>query len=532
MCIPSFFQCVSLRHNVSDLSLESRLHGGGVSLVHTRRAPLEGIELLDDETKADIRARIRRELARPQYKKDLFFTGSVLQLGCGQANLDTATTVSPALLRRSVREKHCSFVASPTGPLMSLNSAVAQRVPGARTSVQLVCQPNDSSVQELHNSQTNLSLATSVGAGGTSFIPPAPCPTVQPQTPSLPVGPMTTATTLLDSVDSYNPQPKAANLIGPVPNGSPDMLNTNLCPFIGPDNQPTMPDHDLRSVGPIHAGEEGDVDLEGRGDQDDLLVDVEDDVDLDGEDVDGTGVGDDVDVDVEDDDVDDDEEFDAVQSPRTCCYHCPFVCNFPEMSCFSNTADMLAPMRSFIHELLSPWILASPTFTFMLLSSTATMMGLVIPYLMLPDLLVELNWPLGDSGFALSALAVGNTVGRLIATLYIEKAWSATYRWADCLWLNNASLLVTSLTVFFMPSLRTHYPWLVLVCIVFGFASAVFVSLKSILVVELLGLERLTNSFGYMLLFQGFAAAIGPPVAGTALVIVYNSTSAPGFLYT
>ncbi|KAF6776705.1 hypothetical protein AHF37_04375 [Paragonimus kellicotti] len=47
-----------------------------------------------------------------------------------------------------------------------------------------------------------------------------------------------------------------------------------------------------------------------------------------------------------------------------------------------------------------------------------------------------------------------------------------------------------------------------------SFSVAVFVSLKSILVVELLGLERLTNSFGYMLLFQGFAAAIGPPVAG------------------
>ncbi|KAF8568951.1 hypothetical protein P879_04262 [Paragonimus westermani] len=407
-------ESISLRHNMSDLSLESRLHGGGVSLVHTRRVPLEGIELLDDEIKADIRTRIRRELARPQYKKDLFFTGSLLQLGCGQANLDTSTSVSPALLPHSVPEKHCSFVASPTGPLMSVNTAVAQRVLGARTSVQLACQPSDSSVQELHNSQTNLSLATSVGAGGTSFIPPAPCPTVQPQTP-IPAAPMTTATTLLDSLDSYNPQPKAANLIGPVPNGSPDMLSTNLCPFIRQDNQPATPDHDLQSVGPVHAGEEGDVDLEGRGDQDDLL-DVEDDVDLDAEDVDGNGVGDDVDVDVEDDDEDEDEEFDTAQSSRTCCYRCPFVCNLPDMSCFSITADMLAPMRSFIHELLSPWILASPTFTFMLLSSTATMLGLVIPYLMLPDLLVELNWPLGDSGFALSALAVGNTVGRLIAS--------------------------------------------------------------------------------------------------------------------
>ncbi|KAF8561977.1 hypothetical protein P879_10481, partial [Paragonimus westermani] len=63
-----------------------------------------------------------------------------------------------------------------------------------------------------------------------------------------------------------------------------------------------------------------------------------------------------------------------------------------------------------------------------------------------------------------------------------------------------------------------------------SFPVAVFVSLKSILVVELLGLERLTNSFGYMLLFQGVAAAIGPPVAGTALIAVYNSAGALGCL--
>lgn len=34
------------------------------------------------------------------------------------------------------------------------------------------------------------------------------------------------------------------------------------------------------------------------------------------------------------------------------------------------------------------------------------------------------------------------------------------------------------------------------------------------LVVELLGLEKLTNAFGLLLLFQGVAATIGSPLAG------------------
>lgn len=32
--------------------------------------------------------------------------------------------------------------------------------------------------------------------------------------------------------------------------------------------------------------------------------------------------------------------------------------------------------------------------------------------------------------------------------------------------------------------------------------------------VELLGLEKLTNAFGILLLFQGIAAAVGAPIAG------------------
>lgn len=49
---------------------------------------------------------------------------------------------------------------------------------------------------------------------------------------------------------------------------------------------------------------------------------------------------------------------------------------------------------------------------------------------------------------------------------------------------------------------------------IFFFFLAVFASLRSILVVDLLGLEKLTNAFGLLLLFQGVAATVGAPLAG------------------
>lgn len=52
-------------------------------------------------------------------------------------------------------------------------------------------------------------------------------------------------------------------------------------------------------------------------------------------------------------------------------------------------------------------------------------------------------------------------------------------------------------------------------------SPAAFASLRSILLVELLGLEKLTNAFGLLLLFQGIAGIFGSPVAGMFAKYIY-----------
>lgn len=65
--------------------------------------------------------------------------------------------------------------------------------------------------------------------------------------------------------------------------------------------------------------------------------------------------------------------------------------------------------------------------------------------------------------------------------------------------------------------------------IVFGFTIGAYVGLTSVILVDLLGLERLTNAFGLLLLFQGIATFIGPPIVGS----LYDSTGkyTAGFLF-
>lgn len=51
----------------------------------------------------------------------------------------------------------------------------------------------------------------------------------------------------------------------------------------------------------------------------------------------------------------------------------------------------------------------------------------------------------------------------------------------------------------------------------FGFSTGAYVGLTSVITVDLFGLDKLTNAFGMVLLFQGIASFVGPPIAGNDL---------------
>ena len=52
--------------------------------------------------------------------------------------------------------------------------------------------------------------------------------------------------------------------------------------------------------------------------------------------------------------------------------------------------------------------------------------------------------------------------------------------------------------------------------------AAAYVSLCAIILVEFLGLEKLSNSFGFLNMFRGIATFIGAPVAGMSLGLIYT----------
>lgn len=65
--------------------------------------------------------------------------------------------------------------------------------------------------------------------------------------------------------------------------------------------------------------------------------------------------------------------------------------------------------------------------------------------------------------------------------------------------------------------------------IAFGIAVAGYISLTSIILVDLLGLDKLTNAFGLLILFRGAATIVGSPMAG-ALYDATQTYSIPFFV--
>ena len=58
------------------------------------------------------------------------------------------------------------------------------------------------------------------------------------------------------------------------------------------------------------------------------------------------------------------------------------------------------------------------------------------------------------------------------------------------------------------------YQAFVALAVCFGFTVSGFIALQSIVIVQLFGIENLTNAFGYLMWVIGIAVSVGPPFSG------------------
>lgn len=166
-------------------------------------------------------------------------------------------------------------------------------------------------------------------------------------------------------------------------------------------------------------------------------------------------------------------------------------------------------------------ILKDPVFILFTISNFLTSIGFYVPYVYVLPQAEERGINKKDASYLLAVIGIANTVGRIILGYISDKPW------INRLLIYNLSLTICGIATVF-SAFCSSFVSFTLYTSIFGFTSGAYVGLTSVILVDLLGLNRLTNAFGQLLLFQGFASLLGPPIAGW----LYDALKSydPGFL--
>lgn len=182
--------------------------------------------------------------------------------------------------------------------------------------------------------------------------------------------------------------------------------------------------------------------------------------------------------------------------------------------CSKETSDTFQEMMNFS-------ILKDPIFIVFTISNFLTSIGFNVPYVYLAAQANVLDIDTKQASYLLGIIGIANTVGRIILGYLSDKPW------VNRLLVYNLMLTICGVATAFSVMCLDFYS-LATYSAIFGFTIGAYVGLTSVILVDLLGLDKLTNAFGLLLLFQGIASFMGPPMAGWLydITLSYN----PGFI--
>ncbi|GBP31160.1 Monocarboxylate transporter 9 [Eumeta japonica] len=161
--------------------------------------------------------------------------------------------------------------------------------------------------------------------------------------------------------------------------------------------------------------------------------------------------------------------------------------------------------KAVLSEMLDLSLLVNPVFLLFSLSNFLTSIGFYIPYVYTVPMLKEMG--IENPEYFISIIGAANSIGRVILGYISDKPWvNRLLAYNLCLTISGVATAASTLCWEFWG--------LAMYATTFGFTIGAYVGLTSVVLVDLLGLEKLTNAFGLLLLFQGIASLIGPPFAG------------------
>ncbi|CAD5120289.1 DgyrCDS8865 [Dimorphilus gyrociliatus] len=171
------------------------------------------------------------------------------------------------------------------------------------------------------------------------------------------------------------------------------------------------------------------------------------------------------------------------------------------------TSRIPKPVFDVLKEMFNFKMLSNKRFAMVCLANVLGMIGLYVPFIYMKARCLPLGINDEKSSLLLSVIGITNTLGRVIS------GWLADLKSVDPLLLHNVAILVAGAVSIISTFFKT-YALMTVFAAIFGLSVATWISLTSITLCELVGLEKLTNGFGILTMLRGIAIIGGVPLVG------------------
>ncbi|PVD22172.1 hypothetical protein C0Q70_17977 [Pomacea canaliculata] len=154
-------------------------------------------------------------------------------------------------------------------------------------------------------------------------------------------------------------------------------------------------------------------------------------------------------------------------------------------------------------------LLKNPPFLFYCFSICLFTAAFKSAFTFLPALAASSGISKIEAAYLLSISGIVDTIGRVLAGFILDMPRIKPFR---PLAYNGIIFVIVVLS--FLSPLMNHFTGFAVLFGLYGMMTGAYVSQKSVVIVDILGQEKLTSSFGLLICFQGIGTAIGPPLSG------------------
>ncbi|KAH9488413.1 hypothetical protein Btru_067371 [Bulinus truncatus] len=154
-------------------------------------------------------------------------------------------------------------------------------------------------------------------------------------------------------------------------------------------------------------------------------------------------------------------------------------------------------------------LLLDPSFVMFCISLMLFTASFKAAFTFIPALVKSKGISETDAALVLSITGIFDTAGRIVAGLIFDLRKIKFLRPL----LFNSFIFAIAGVSFVLPSLKSFASFCTL-CSIYGILTGAYISQKSVVIVDILGIENLSTSFGLLICFQAVGICAGPPLSG------------------